>query len=278
MPGDHDRETLRRRLRQELKNYRTVAGLTQREVAEAMDWSPSKVNRIEAGIVTVSINDLRALLTLFGVTAETVNELVEVAKLSKRSSWGRGPAPDRAPEAAYFADEKAAVVIRQFEPALIPGLLQTEDYMRAVVADARMEEGARLERQVQTRLERQRVLDRPEAPKMFFIIDEAVLHHRVGSWQTMPQQRQRLLELGSRKNISIQIVPFSRGAYTGLLGPFVLLDLADRSSRLYLEAQDEILVRDDVEETGRYLDQFQLLEHKLATEPDHLGDAIASLT
>jgi transcriptional regulator with XRE-family HTH domain len=278
MPGDHDRETLRRRLRQELKNYRALAGLTQREVAEAMDWSPSKVNRIEAGIVTVSINDLRALLTLFGVTAETVNELVEVAKLSKRSSWGRGPAPDRAPEAAYFADEKAAVVIRQFEPALIPGLLQTEDYMRAVVADARMEEGARLERQVQTRLERQRVLDRPEAPKMFFIIDEAVLHHRVGSWQTMPQQRQRLLELGSRKNISIQIVPFSRGAYTGLLGPFVLLDLADRSSRLYLEAQDEILVRDDVEETGRYLDQFQLLEHKLATEPDHLGDAIASLT
>src|SRR5690349_10068965 len=104
MPGDHDRETLRRRLRQELKNYRALAGLTQREVAEAMDWSPSKVNRIEAGIVTVSINDLRALLTLFGVTAETVNELVEVAKLSKRSSWGRGPAPDRAPEAAYFAD------------------------------------------------------------------------------------------------------------------------------------------------------------------------------
>jgi transcriptional regulator with XRE-family HTH domain len=278
MPGDQDRETLRRRLRQELKEYRTLAGLTQREVAEAMDWSPSKVNRIEAGMVAVSINDLRALLTYFGVAAEAVSELVDVARLSKRLSWGKDPAPDRAAEADYFADEKAAVVIRQFEPALVPGLLQTEEYMRAVVADARMEEGMRLERQVQTCLERQRVLEQPEAPKMFFIIDEAVLHRRVGGWQTMPQQRQHLLELGSRRNISIQIVPFSRGAYTGLLGPFVLLDLGDRSSRLYLEAQDEILVRDDAEETSRYLDQFQLLEHKLATEPDHLEEAIANLT
>lgn len=278
MSQDHGRETLRRRLRQEIRKYRSLAGLTQRDVAVAMDWSPSKVNRIEAGTVAVSINDLRALLAYFDIhDPGVVSELIHVAKDSKRSSLAGGSTSDQDSESTYLAQERAAAVVRQYELALIPGLLQTEDYLRAVFADARLEEGSRLEDRVRGRLERQRVLDQSVPPKMFFIIDEAVLHRPVGGPRTMSQQRERLLELGSRRNISIQIVPFARGAYPGLFGPFVLLDLDHGSSRLYLEGRSEALVRDDGEEAGRYLDHFQLMEHKLATDADHLGAALAAL-
>jgi transcriptional regulator with XRE-family HTH domain len=279
MPGDHEHRMLRQRLRQAIRGYRSLAGMSQRDVARAMDWSLSKVNRIESGTVAVSTNDLRALLTYFGIAdAGTVNELVTLAKVSKRPSWCEDRDNAGSIEAAYLAHEASASVIRQYEPALVPGLLQTREYMRAVFAEARLEEGDRLERLVEARLQRQQVLDRAEPPALFFILDEAVLRRQVGDPGTMPQQLEQLAQLGARKNISIQIVPFARGAYVGLLGPFVVLEDADHDSVLYLEAHAEPLIKDDAEVISRYFDHFQQLERKLATDPDHLRTAIASLT
>jgi hypothetical protein len=219
----------------------------------------------------VSTNDLRALLTHYGVgDTQTASNLITAARGSKRS--------ETSATAAYFKHEASASVIRQYEPLLVPGLLQTEEYLRAVVADARLQEGLQLERMVRTRLHRHEALTRADPAEMFFIIDEAVLRRQVGSGDTMPRQLEHLTELGSRRNISIQVIPFARGAYTGLLGPFVLLDLDTDARLLYLEGRDAPLqVIDDVDQVGGYLDHFQQLERKLATEPDHLGETIEKL-
>lgn len=271
MPTETGLQAQRRRLQRALRSYRGAAAMTQRDVAAAMDWSTSKVIRIESGTVAVSTNDLRALLAHYRIDdAETVQDLIDVARNLKHP--GPQPVADD-----YRADEAAATTIRQYQPLLIPDLLQTEEYLRAVAADVWQQEGAELEHLVQDRLARQQVLDRARPAEMCFILDEAVLHRTVGNRGTMPRQLEHLARLGSRRHLSIQIVPFARGAYTGMLGPFVLLDLADDSSRLYLAGRDRTELRDDPDEIGRHLDHFQQVQHKLASDPDQLQEVLATL-
>lgn len=283
MPAPLDQQTLRQRLSRELRRYRTAAGLTQRDVAHAMDWSLSKVIRIESGTVAVSTNDLRALLAHFGVLdSATVTALIDVAKDSKRPAWGHPGLPQGRSEAEeadrQFAIRQAsATTVRQYAPLLIPDLLQTEEYRRAVAVDVRMLEGPRLERAVQQGRQRQQVMDQAEPAEMWFVLDEAALHRPVGGPGTMPRQLRHLVQLGSRRNISVQIVPFARGPYTGLLGPFVLLDFADAGRALFVEGRTGIETRSQPDEVSGHLDQFQQLQHKLGSDPDHLSEAIGKL-
>ena len=273
-----DPAALRRQLLKELRRYRSDGGLTQKDVANAMDWSASKVIRIESGSVTISTNDLRALLSYYGVKDnDVVADLVRMAKDSRRQSFS-----DYRPHLSqtllqYYAYESSAWIIRQFEPAYVPGLLQTEEYTRAILL-GNGHSSEDLELRIQARAERQQLLDRDEPPQMFFVLDEAVVRHEVGGPRVMARQRAYLQELNERAQISVQIVPYATGAYPGLAGPFVLLEFpgSEGDTVLYLEGRDDYVTRDDPDQIGKYLDIFQRMEREYASSPDELAAFLTS--
>jgi transcriptional regulator with XRE-family HTH domain len=280
----------------ELRRARTRAGLTQKEVANDLDWSPSKVIRIESGQVAISTTDLKALLAEYGVTdSAVVSDLVDLARSSKKQPWSQYKDVLSSEVQAYFGYESSAVIIRQFEPLLVPGLLQTEDYTRALLANAYGIEQRWVERLLETRRARQEILEREEVPEAFFIIDEAVIRRAVGSPEIMRHQLQQLLSYQERPQVTLQVMPFTAGAQQGLQGPFVLLEfaeqldpespnaedaLADESIEpdnflVYLESRSSMSIRDQPEVMGEFLERFLELE-KQAASPEESADMIKS--
>jgi hypothetical protein len=185
-----------------------------------------------------------------------------------------------APEFATFLGyEGSASILRQFEQTYIPGLLQTEEYARALITTlAEPNTSAKtIDRQVKARLERQSIFTKAVPPEAFFILDEAVVRRWVGSQPgdptVMRRQLQWLKKLGTQESISIQIVRFSLGAYFGLKGPFVILEFPDPldDDLLFLEgARGNVLLREDAVEVGRYKDQFLNMQ-KIATSRSDLA-------
>jgi transcriptional regulator with XRE-family HTH domain len=271
-----DSAAMRRRLRVELKRLRGEKKLTQREVAQALDWSPSKVIRIESGQVGISVTDLRALAALYGLQGgPEVDELARMARGSKRQPFA-DYRDVLAPETIrFFGYEASASLIRHVQPLVVPGLLQTEDYTRALL-HAYGTDAKSIDRVIDSRRERQELLDREEPPKIFTILDEAVLRRRVGGTSVMNRQLQHLLTLAERKTVTIQIVPFLAGAYEAIQGPFVHLEfpVASDPDVIFLDSvQGGATFIDEPEITGRYQESFLALED-LAAAPDQLPEFI----
>lgn len=275
----NDPVTMRRKLRVELKRLRTKQGLTQRQVAEHLDWSQSKIIRIENGSVAVGVTDLQALLRHYGVDDQaTIDSMVEMAKGSKRLPFSDYKDVLAAETLRFFAYESSASIIRQVTPSIIPGLLQTEEYARGLLGSWGID-GAEINQIWAARLERQELLERPEPPEMFFILDEAVITRPVGGEAVMRHQRARLLELAKHPRITIQVVRFAYGAHAGMQGPFVYLEFpgADDPDVLYLEgASGDYVYRDEEDITGRYLERFFALE-KIASPPGDLEKVLSDL-
>jgi transcriptional regulator with XRE-family HTH domain len=278
---------LRRRLRVELRRARTKANRTQKDVAEALDWSPSKVIRIESGQVAISTTDLKALLLEYGVTDRAVvAELVDLARNSKKQPWSQYKDVLQPEAQTYFGYESSASIIRQFEPLLVPGLLQTKEYTKVLLAEAFAIDQRNAERLIEARTERQELLVRDEVPESFFIIDEAVIRRSIGGIDVMRSQLQHLLAVSELPHVSLQIVPFEVGAYQGLQGPFVLLEFAEPVESeasddheeveevesdnfvLYLESRDSLSARYQPELMSVYLERFFELEKLAATPAD----------
>jgi transcriptional regulator with XRE-family HTH domain len=259
----------RQRLRIELRKARDKARHTQRQVIEAMDWSPFKLIRIESGEVGISVNDLHALLRFYGVTdRRRVDELVALAKGSRKQPFSDYKHVLSKDLLKYLALEASASMIRSFEPQLVSGLLQTEEYARAVLKEYAFDLSEEdQERIVQARLERQELLDHDEPPEMFFILDEAVIQRWVGGPGVMRKQLERLKELAVRPRVSVQIMPFTAGGHIGLRGPFALLSFEDPTvdDVLHLEnPRGDVTFVDDPEETTPYLEAFWRLEEQAA--------------
>jgi transcriptional regulator with XRE-family HTH domain len=255
----------RRRLRAELRKARLEAGLTQEQVAVAMDWSLSKVIRIEAGSVGISANDLRALLRHYQIADPgRTDELVALAQAARERAWWSGY-QDVAPHGLLqlIGYETAASITRTFEPLLVPGLLQTEEYARAVLGE--FEERAPVQRMdalVEIRMRRQEIFDRADPPLLFFILDEAIVRRLIGGKAVMRRQIHRLIEVAARPNVTVELVPFSAGAHPGLKGPFVALEFPDPADDdvLYLEnPRGDLISRDVPEEVLAYREAFERL-------------------
>jgi transcriptional regulator with XRE-family HTH domain len=219
----------RRRLRSTLKRERQVAGLTQDQVAEQMDWSLSKVIRIETGAVTVSTNDVKALLTLYGITDKAqVEEIVGLARVARQRPWWSAYRDHyHVGFLAYLDLEAGASSLRFFQPALIPGLLQTPDYARAAIEGTAGEpmQPDQIDLEIEVRSHRQRhVFQRPKPPEIIAILDEAALRRVCGSREVMRGQLQHLTELSRQDLITIQVVPFTAGIPAGNYGAFVIID------------------------------------------------------
>lgn len=272
MAGAQDPAVQRRRLRAELKKARQATGRTQRDVAHALDWSPSKLIRIETGAVGITPTDLRALLSHYEVKDKRrIDELVDLARGSKKQKWSEYRDVLSSDYLIYLSYEASASISRQFQPMLIPGLLQTEEYARAVLADAYQYQPQQVDRRWEARQERQELMTReePKPPEMFFVLDEAVIRREVGGRAVMRNQLIRLLELAALPHVNVQILPFSIGTHPGMKGPFIILEFAGpEDDVLYLEnTSGEVTTREDPEGTVPYVNAFWRLE-EIALSPD----------
>jgi transcriptional regulator with XRE-family HTH domain len=255
----------RKRLRISLRYWREQRVLTQKQVAEALDWSMSKVVRIESGDVRVSMTDLRALLALYGVSgADEIARLTGLARTARRRAWYQDypHALDQGFE-YYLSYESSAEVIETFQALLIPGLLQTEDYARKVIEAGRIVDPAE---GVSLRLARQAMLAEPDGPSFRCVLDEAALHREVGGPVIM---RQQLLQLraatrptaSARPKVSVGIIPFAAGAHAAMSESFTLLSLeAGQEDVLFQEAATRtVTTRENVGLVAGYRRRFEFL-------------------
>jgi transcriptional regulator with XRE-family HTH domain len=249
----------RRRLRSELRQRREDAGLTQEQVASEMEWSLSKLVRIEAGTVRISTNDLRALLAFYGVRdQDEVDELLDLARAARQRMWWTTYRGTLGPAYLQFIGFVAeASTIRYFHPTLVPGLLQTEGYARAIIIDGGtvILEPDEVESRVNVRMTWIKdVLGRPERPDFVVVLDEAAVRRVIGGPEVMKGQLRHLIQLAEEPYVRLAVLPYSVGAHPGLYGSFALLDFADPAdSVLYLEsAPTDMVLHDRPTEIAQY--------------------------
>lgn len=254
----------RRRLRTELRRARLDADLTQEQVATAMDWSLSKLIRIENGTVGISTNDLKAILAHYKITDDgRTAEMLALSRGARERSWWSAYR-DASPRLIQLIEyESASFIIRNFQPMLIPGLLQTGEYAATMIRNLDPQASDQVVNlAVEMRIKRQQLLQQPETPLMFFIVDEAAVRRLVGGQQAMRRQIQRLLDESDKPTVTIEIVPFSAGAHPGMQGPFMLFEFPDAADddALYLEGPGESRWnRDDPEEILSFRERFEAL-------------------
>jgi transcriptional regulator with XRE-family HTH domain len=259
----------------ELRNARGLSGLTQKEVASTLGWSPSKLIRIENGSVGVTIPDLKALLEEYGVRDRVrIDELVEMTRRAREPGWS--PYSDVLSKGflTYLGYESSAARIFQFEPSLVPGLLQTEEYARAVFQDVTGAPPDRHDRLWTVRQRRQELHERDEPPRMSFVLDEAVIRRWLGGAAVMSRQLRRLRADAALSHVALQIIPFSTGGHSGLTGPIVILQFADPNvdDIVYLEdPHGEVAFVDAPDEASRYLDEFLTIQDRALSPADSLG-------
>jgi transcriptional regulator with XRE-family HTH domain len=249
----------RRRLAAELRRLRSAAGRTLEEVAEHLECSPAKISRIETGQVGVRIQDVRDLLECYGVEVADRGPLLALVRESRRKGWWHAYADLLSDDLqTYVGLEDEATTIWTYESHLIPGLLQTEGYARALMTTQRDTPLDEVERGWQVRRTRQAILARPNPPRLQVIVDEAVLRRAAGRPQTMAEQYAQVIEMAARPTVTFQVVPFRAGAHPAGGFPFTVLGFTDPSDPkiAYTELLNAAYCLDRAEEVGRYLATF----------------------
>lgn len=223
----------------ELRKYREAKGISRADAGHEIRGSESKISRMELGRVGFKPRDVADLLKCYGVSdEELIDTLVQLAKDTNKPGWWQqyGEAlPDWFQ--AYVGLEEAATRIRLYEAQFVPGLLQTEEYARAVITGGTPGPDPSVEDRVAVRLRRQRRLEEETGVKLWAILDETALRRPVGGVGIMARQLQRLIELCDYPNITLQVIPFSIGAHAGEAGTFTILRYPDfdLSDIVYLE-------------------------------------------
>ena len=246
-----------------LRRLRTDIGLSREEAAEAIRASAWKIHRLENGQVGFKQRDLVDLLERYGVTdPDEVDELLTLAREANVPGWWQHYG-DVLPQwfRTYVDLESAATLIRTYEGMFVPGLLQTDDYMRAVIRDASLESSEEVGRRVRLRMARQILLTREHPPRLWAVMDEAALRRPVGGREVMRGQLERLIDATKLPNVTLQVLPFGAGAHPAMVGAFSILRFADRElpDVVYLEHLTNAVYLDKRAEVERYLDVMELL-------------------
>jgi transcriptional regulator with XRE-family HTH domain len=246
----------RKRLGIELRRLREHAGLTCEEVGHRLDCSGTRISRIETGRISIRPGDVRELLEIYGVLGAEADLLVQLAREARQKGWwhtyGRAlPAWFE----AYIGLEAAAARFRDFQPMVIPGLLQTEDYARAVLRAAPSPGTAEdIDRQVALRMERQGILDQPSPPDLWLVLTESVVRVQVGGPEVMRSQLRRLIDVAGRSNVTLQVLPATTAAQVQPISPFTILEFPDAADPtvVYLEHLTGSLFLETDAEISRY--------------------------
>jgi transcriptional regulator with XRE-family HTH domain len=263
----------RRRLAAELRRLRTDARLSIEDVAGRLKWPGSKISRIENRQVGISTQDLRKLLDLYQVTDRAYrDELLEMARRATERGWWQSFSGMPPALGNLIGLEAEAATIRTYQPELVPGLLQTADYARAVIRAGRPADTTEeIDRRVEIRLERQEVLTRtdPPPPKVSVVLNEGVLARRVGGPEITRAQLEHLVRERDRANIVIQVLPFSGGAHPAMVGPFTMLTFLDPADPGVVNVENVMgaLALEQPEEIRAYEEVWGALQAR-AVSPD----------
>jgi transcriptional regulator with XRE-family HTH domain len=249
---------LRMALGSRLRRLREASRVTREAAGDVIRGSSSKISRMELGRVSFKERDVADLLTLYGVTDEQERAaFLTLARQANAPGWWHEYG-DVLPSwfETYVGLEQAASVIRIYEPSLVPGLLQTEDYARAVIQLRHLQASATdVERRVALRMARQEFLTQPRAPDLWLALDEAAVIRPVGSRMVQRGQLQHLMEMAQRPNITLQVVPLHVGGPAAVSGAFTILRFAEPSlpDVIYLEHLASACYLDKERETVGYL-------------------------
>ncbi|MGH3838800.1 MAG: helix-turn-helix domain-containing protein [Pseudonocardiaceae bacterium] len=261
-----------------LRRLRETAEISRAEAGYTIRGSESKISRLEHGRVSFKPRDVADLLTMYGVTDPEEHEVfLELVKASNEPGWWHRYTDMLAD---WFQDylglEESASRIQTYEQQFVPGLMQTEDYARAIATRGWSESASqRADRQVTIRIQRQALLARPDTPKLWAVIDESVLHRPIGGRRVMLAQIEHLLALTKRPNITLQVVPYPLSGYAAE-SPFTMLRFAEPElpDVVYIEHLCGALYLDKRSETELYSRVFDRLMVDAET-PDHTRQLLA---
>lgn len=217
----------------ELRRARKARAMSQEELAEKINYSASLVGMVEIGHRTPSVDFLDRVDAMLE-TDGLLGRLLTLVKSQAAPPWLR----------EWIEVERDSTVVRWFEPSLVPGLLQTEAYARAVLEWGGLLPKAEVEERMTSRLDRQGVLNRADPPQVSFVLDDVVLHREVGEPALMAEQFEHLLRVGGLPNVHLYVLPSSAGAHAGLAGPFILArtpeggEVAHMDNQLYAHVSD----------------------------------------
>ncbi|MGC5335105.1 helix-turn-helix domain-containing protein [Micromonospora sp. DT62] len=262
----------RRQLGRLLRQYRTEAGVTLDAAAEALEYSRQKIWRIECGMGPVRVLDVKAMCELYGVSAEMTEAMRGLATETKSKGWWHAYG-DAVPSwfELYVGLESAASRLRGYDESLIPGIVQTKEYARALFRLGGLLNDEERERAVQVRLQRQALLSRrlPAAPRLKSILSETVLRRTVGTPTVMAAQLDHIIKLSDLPNVSVRVLPLAAGPQPGAVaGTFMILDFpptkggraAPEPSVIYSESLTGALYLDKQDELAAYERVWQGLE------------------
>ncbi|WP_217166360.1 helix-turn-helix transcriptional regulator [Streptomyces sp. AC512_CC834] len=238
-----------------LQELRETAGLRREEAAKVLRVAPATVRRMETAEVSLKIPYVQILLTTYGVASDEVSAFVALAEEANQPGWWQRY-HDVLPDwfSMYVSLEGAARIVRSYEPHFVPGLLQTEDYARSVLEAGTIGNAGAdaVERHVSLRMERQRLLERPDPPHLWVVMDETVLRRPVSiHGRVMREQLDKLLEFATRDRVTLQVAEFEDGPHPGTYAPFTLFRFAEPelpdmvfteylTGALYLDSRTEV--------------------------------------
>jgi len=213
---------LRMILGRRLQELRRGAGVSLEDAAKALHVKPLTIRRLEKAEVALKTLYVERLLQTYGAGQGEIDEFIALAERANEPGWWHAYR-DVVPGwfSGYVSLETGARTLRTYEPQYVTGLLQTHGYASAVLRGGFPNDSAEdLERRVDLRLRRQSLLQRPDAPTLWVVMEEAVLHRVVGGAEVMREQIDRLLEVSELDHVGVDIVPFSAGAHVGACAPF----------------------------------------------------------
>lgn len=285
VPGVQSPTVRRRRLAQELRQLREAAGLTIDEVAQRLEgMSAAKISRIETARVSVRPRDVMDLLDQYGIGGTHRDNLLTLTREARQQGWWHSYSDILSEGAEIWVGlEAEADAIRIYDTQLVSGLLQTPEYAAAVLhAYYRSEPLEQIERRVELRMARQQLVLEEKTTQIWAVLDESVLRRHIGPPVLMKSQFRRLLALSDLSNITLQVLPFSAGVYSGAPVSFTVMKLPHpdpevvvveyRGGNLYLERSDDVAVHahvfDRIRATAAGPDESIKLISRLAEQLD----------
>jgi transcriptional regulator with XRE-family HTH domain len=257
-----------------LRHLREEASLTIEDVAEKLEISPSTVSRMETAQVGVRPRDLRFLLDMYEITDAERDQLLQIARERRQQQWWQEYAD--LPNIAVAGLEEDASTIWQYSTQLVPGLLQTEAYARAVLEAIRLDaKPGDIERRLELRIHRQERLTSENAPEYWVVLDEAVVRRQVGGPSVMAEQLGHLTEVARLPNVTLQVLPFTSGEHAGMDGEFTILHYRESSDPdvVYIENTGNDVYLENPEVTRRY---NKIFDH-LRAAAQNPGESIRTL-
>ncbi|MDX3260815.1 helix-turn-helix transcriptional regulator [Streptomyces sp. MI02-2A] len=254
---------LRRRIGNELRKMRDERKMPGASVAKAMGWSDSKLSRIESGESPLSDKDAKSILVHYDIPESEIRQFLTLVRRSRQPGWWHSYG-DALPRwfQTYIGFEDDASSIRDWQPESIPGLLQTEAYASEVIRAANIElTPDEIEQRAAARTQRQEILDRPNPPRLWSILNESALRRIVGSRSLMREQLLHLVTMAeTRPNVTVQVLSFEVGAHAGMGYNFTILSYSDiPGSVVYSEDGTSAVYLDKEPDVARYEDSFQRL-------------------